>query len=235
MSQPRQLTPTGPVNGVQAEQTAQSVANKYGKKLQQSQDVGYQPTSQKQGVNTLKSVDEQLIDEIVEEIFDRDLIDTKMTSQKQGNAQKISCDNAHGVNGNRNVDMNLTANQSYLMSALCAVNEYTLNANQRYLDNVQQTLAQNQARQDQNTVQFQNKMQKHTTLGQQQLQHAQNKVHFQQNGRQECQKYMMRQRQQYTSMNQQYMMNQQYCMQQTVQNRQYVKQQPMQYTHKAQY
>merc|ERR1719361_2562936 len=171
MSQPRQLTPTGPVNGVQAEQTAQSVANKYGKKLQQSQDVGYQPTSQKQGVNTLKSADEQLIDEIVEEIFDRDLIGTKMTPQKQlqAIAQKMPCDNAHGVNGN------LTANQSYLMSAWCAVNEYTLNANQRYLDNVQQTLAQNQARQDQNTVQFQNKMQKHTTLGQQQLQHAQNK------------------------------------------------------------
>merc|ERR1719361_2240949 len=227
MSQPRQLTPTGPVNGVQAEQTAQSVANKYGKNLQQPQDVEYQPTSQKQGVNTLKSVDEQLIDEIVEEIFDRDLIGTKMTTLKQGIAQKMPRDNSHGVNGNGN----LTANQSYLMSALCAVNEYTLNANQRYLDNVQQTLAQNQARQDQNTVQFQNKMQKHTTLGQQQLQHAQNKLHFQQNGRQECQKYMMmRQRQQYTSINQQYMMNQQ-----SVQNRQYVQQQPMQYMHRAQY
>merc|ERR1712244_7727 len=105
----------------------------------------------------------------------------------------MPCGNSRGVNGNVNLNGNLTANQSYLMSALCAVNEYTLNANQRYLDNVQQTLAQNQARQDQNTVQFQNKVQKHSG---QQLQHAQNRVHFQQNGRQECQKYMMmRQRQ----------------------------------------
>jgi len=218
-SQPRQLTPTLPVHNVHSVQTVQSVANKYGAKLQQSQDVGYQPTSQKQ--KTLKSADEQLIDEIVEEIFDIDLVETKMTSQKQGNGQKMSSlprGDAHGVNGN----VNLTANQSYLISTLCAVNEYTLNKNQRYLDNVQQTLAQNQVRQ------------KVQTQSGQQLQHSPNRVHhFQQNGRQECQKYMMmRQRQQYNASmnNQQYMMNQQ-----PVQNRQYVQQQPMQYMHRAQY
>jgi len=165
------------------------------------------PTTHKQSaksLTTLKTVDEQLIDEIVEEVFE-----TKKsvgTQKKRGNVQ-----NAYGTS--YGVHDQLTANQSYLVSALHAVNAYTLNANQLYLDNLQRTLGQKHA---QSNVQLQ-------PYGQPQQQRVQ-AVHFQPS---QCANFGPP----HPMMQQEYMMRQQYARQQYMQ---YV-QQPMQYTHRAQY